>query len=60
MTGSFDDLVGSGKDRWRDGEAELLRGLQVDHQLERRGLLNRQIRQLGTFEDPSDVNAALA
>jgi hypothetical protein len=30
----FDDLVGAGEERLRHGEAECLRGLQVDHQLD--------------------------
>jgi hypothetical protein len=40
-THSFDDLVGAGEDRWRDGEAEFLRGLEIDDQLEPCRLLNR-------------------
>ena len=36
----FDDLVGAGEDRWRDCQAERLGGLQVDHQLESRRLLD--------------------
>src|SRR5438874_2799848 len=39
---SFDDLGGAGEDRWRDGEAEFVRGLQIDDQLEFRRLLNWQ------------------
>src|SRR5215469_7620834 len=39
----FDDLVGAGEDRGRDRQAEFTRGLQVDHQLERRRLLYRQL-----------------
>ena len=29
----FDHLVGASEQRWRDGEAERLGGLEVDHQL---------------------------
>jgi hypothetical protein len=32
--GSFDDLVGAGEDRRRHGEAERLRDLEIDDQLE--------------------------
>src|SRR5882672_5674736 len=48
---SFDDLVGAGEDRWRDGEAERLGGLEIDHQLEGRRLLDREIGGLGALED---------
>jgi len=44
----------------RHGEAERLGGLQVDHQLEPRRLLDRQIGRPGALEDLSDVNAGLA
>jgi len=56
----FDDLVGAGENRWRHGEAELLGGLEVDHQLEGRRLLDRQIGGLLALENPSGVNASLA
>src|SRR5215469_16459007 len=41
----------------RHGEAERLRGIEVDDQLEFRGLLNRQIGRLLTLEDLSRVMA---
>src|SRR5439155_17396239 len=56
---SFDDLVGAGEDRWRDGEAERPGGLEIDDQLECGWLLHRQIGWLGTLEDLPDVNADL-
>jgi hypothetical protein len=31
---SFDDLVGAGENRGRDGQAERLGGLEIDHQLQ--------------------------
>src|SRR5438128_11769809 len=37
--------------RGRDREPERLRSLEVDHQLELVGLLDRQVRRLGPFED---------
>src|SRR5215831_3654518 len=53
----FDDFVGTGEDRWRDCKAEPLGGLEIDDQLERRRLLDRQIGGLDAVEDPSRVNA---
>jgi hypothetical protein len=45
----FDHLVGAGEQRLRQGEAERLGGLEVDHQLELCRLFNRQITRLCTF-----------
>ena len=39
----FDHLVGAGKQRWRNGEAECFRGLEIDSQIEIGALLHRQI-----------------
>jgi len=38
-----DDLIGAGEDRGRHGQAERLRGLEIDDQLEPGRLLDRQI-----------------
>jgi hypothetical protein len=38
---SFDHLVGAGKDRLWDRQTERFGGLEIDHQLEPRRLLNR-------------------
>src|SRR5215468_1351301 len=53
---SFDDLVGAGEDRWRYGQPERLRGIEVDDQLEPGRLLNGQVGRLGALEDPSGVS----
>ena len=46
---SFDHLVGAGEERGRDCQAECLCGVQVDHQLEFRGSLNRHLACQLTF-----------
>ena len=56
----LDDLVGASEDRWRYRHAELLRGLDVDDQLECGRLLDRQISRLRALEDFSGVAAVLA
>ena len=50
---SFDDLVGAREARWRDREAERLGSVEVDDQLEGRGLLDRQIGRFGAGENPA-------
>src|SRR6266436_10168371 len=57
---SFDDLIGAGEDRWRDGQAESLGGVEIDDQLEGRRLLDWQIGGLGALENPAGVDASLA
>src|SRR5215813_11761230 len=47
----LDHLDGAGEDCGRDGEAERLRGLQVDHELEPGRLLDREVGGLGALED---------
>ena len=54
--GSFDHRVGAGEDRLRDCQAEGLRRLEIDDQLERGRLLNRQIGGLGAVEDLARIN----
>jgi hypothetical protein len=44
---SLDHLVGAGEERWRNVEAERLRCLKVDHQLELGRLLDRQLCRVG-------------
>src|SRR5258708_4497507 len=43
----LDHLVGTQQERFRDREAERLRGLEIDHQLESCGRLHRKIGWLG-------------
>ena len=45
MTYLLDHLVGAGKERQRHGDAERLCGLEVDHQLGLRRLLNGQVHR---------------
>src|SRR4030095_10317143 len=47
----LDHLIRLEKKRRGDGQAERLGGLEVDDQLELRGLLDRQVRRLGTLEN---------
>ena len=47
----FDDLVGTGEDRWRHRETERLGGFQIDQELELRRLINRNVARFGTVED---------
>ena len=48
---SLDHLVRPSQQRGRDREAEGLRRLAIDHELERRGLLDRQITGMGPSQD---------
>jgi len=48
----FDHLVGPQPQRWRDREAEGFGGLEVDHELELRRLLDGEVGGLHTFQDP--------
>jgi len=43
-----------------DRQPERLGGLEIDDQLERRWLLDRQIGGLGALENPAGVDASLA
>jgi hypothetical protein len=56
----FDHFVDARQDRWRDGEAERLGGLEIDDQRERGRLHDPQVGGLGTLENPSSLNADLA
>jgi hypothetical protein len=47
----LDYLVGAGENRWRHGEAERVRGLEVDDKLEFGRLINRDVARVGPVED---------
>src|SRR5438552_14215985 len=51
---SSDYLVCTQQQRLRDCKAEGLRGLQIDHQAELGGLLDRKISRFGTLKDSID------
>src|SRR5215813_7510359 len=53
--GSFDYLIRSQQQRRSDGEAERFGGLEIDDELERRGLLDWKITGLRTLEDAIDI-----
>src|SRR5215475_7419548 len=57
---SLDHLVGALLEKPRYFEAERFSRLKVDHQLELRWLLNREIGRLGALENLADINAHLA
>jgi hypothetical protein len=52
---SFDHLVGAAEQRKRNGQPERLSGLEVDDQLDFRGLLDRHIGGALALEDAMDV-----
>jgi hypothetical protein len=53
----FDHLVGASEQGERHGDAERLRRLQVDNQLDLGRLLHRQVGRLFTFQDAARVDA---
>src|SRR3990172_3202692 len=52
---SLNDLIRPLEERLRDRQAEGLGGLEVDHQLELRRLLDGQVGGLGALEDLIDI-----
>jgi hypothetical protein len=57
---SLDHLVRPLQERLRNRQAERLRGLEVDDQLELRRLLDGQVGRLGALEDLVDVSGRAA
>src|SRR6266704_874893 len=55
----FDHLVRAGDERWRHVEADCLGGFEVYHQLELRGLNDRQLGRLLALEYPADIDTGL-
>jgi hypothetical protein len=51
----FDDFVGADEDRRRDRQAEFLRGLEVDNEVELHRPLNWQIGEVGSLQDAIDI-----
>jgi len=56
---SFDDLIGAAEDGWRYRQTERLCGVEVDDQLDPRGLNDRQLCGLLTRENAARVDAGL-
>src|SRR5436305_12824677 len=56
---SFDHLVGAGDERRRHSNAKRPGSLHIDDQLEKGGLLDRQVGRTGAFQDFVDVYGSL-
>ena len=56
----FDHLVGASEQGERHGDAERLRRLQVDNQLDLGRLIHRQVGKLFAFQDAACVDAGKA
>src|SRR5690349_6310843 len=57
---SFDDLVRPRLHIGWNGEADLLSGFEIDHEIKLRRLLDRQIAGFGAYENFVDVNPGTA
>src|SRR5215510_12481688 len=54
----FDQFVGAGDERPRNGEAERLGGLEVDHQVELGREVNRQVARLCSAQNAVDIGGS--
>ena len=52
VASSFDHLVGAGKECGREGEAERLRGLEIDNEIDLLRLLDREVLGSGATQNP--------
>jgi len=57
--GSLDDVIGSQEEGLRDGEAQHLRCLQIDGQLELCRLLDGEVRGFGALEDLVNMDSSV-
>jgi hypothetical protein len=55
----LDHLIGCSQQRFRDGEAEGVGGLEVDDQIEFGRLLDRQVGRFLAFENAPGIDASL-
>ena len=51
----FDHLVGAGEDQRRDREAERVRGLEIDDEIEPNRLLDRQVGGARSLQNPINI-----
>ena len=56
----LDHLVGAAEQRQRKGDAERLRGLQIEDELKSGRMYHRQLARLGTLEDAVNVKSRAA